>query len=204
MLGLPPSTEMNRPLPKKLIYDKFGLNATAQERFDADISRLAIVHEVSPGTLPIQPGKETASFFIVRVILKTADFSEKNIELIARLINQNLLFGLEFEGRGRLAVWRNRLLKTSWEALDRLTLQLSGLDLDAIWQQVILQVGDITLAPGRGLDEQIKLNVEREALEKKIVKLEKLARAERQPKRKFELAQEMQNLRKEKANDKQD
>ena len=65
-------------------------------------------------------------------------------------------------------------------------------------------MGDITLASGRGLDEQIRLNAEREALEKKIVKLEKLARAERQPKRKFELAQEMQNLRKEKANDKQD
>jgi len=92
-------------------------------------------------------------------------------------------------------VWRNKLLKSSWEMMDRLILQFTGLDLDAIWQQVILRVGDITLAPGRGLDEQIKLNVEREALERKIAKLEKLAGAERQPKKKFKLVQEVKSLR---------
>ena len=56
-------------------------------------------------------------------------------------------------------------------------------------------MGRIALAPVRGLDEQIRLNAEREALGKKIAKLEKLARAVRQPKRKFELVQEVKSLR---------
>ena len=55
----------------------------------------------------------------------------------------------------------------------------------------------LTLVSGRGLDEQIKLNTEREALEKKIAKLEKLARAESQPKIKFGLVREIVKLKAE-------
>ncbi|HRT83005.1 MAG TPA: DUF4391 domain-containing protein, partial [Oscillospiraceae bacterium] len=47
MLGLPKSTELHRPLPKKTIYEKFQLNTAAKEKIDADISRLTIVNEIS-------------------------------------------------------------------------------------------------------------------------------------------------------------
>lgn len=140
---------------------------------DADISRLALVHEVSPDTLPIKVGQEVASFFVLRVMLKTADNNEKNIGLIAGLIKQNLLFLPEYEGRGQLAVWRGKLLKSAWVPLDRLSLAMIGLDLDTLWQGIILQVGGIALDPRRSLDEQIRLDAQREELEKKIKQLEK-------------------------------
>jgi hypothetical protein len=50
MLGLPKATEMNRPLPKKTIFDKFKLDTADRQRFDADIKRLAIVGEISAAT----------------------------------------------------------------------------------------------------------------------------------------------------------
>jgi hypothetical protein len=50
MLGLPKATELNHPLPKKAIFDKFKPSPTDRQRFDAEIRRLAIVHELSPAT----------------------------------------------------------------------------------------------------------------------------------------------------------
>lgn len=195
MLGLPASTEINRQLPKGLVYAKFGLNAAQRERFDADISRLVMVHEVSPAALNIQAGQEVPSFFVLRVLLKRAEYDGRNLEMIARLIPQRLLFLLEWAGKGQLAVWQTRLLFSPWAPLDALSIPLNGLNLDAVWQNIVLQVGGLTLASGRTLDEQILIDEEREAVLVQIEKLEKLARAEKQPKKKYELVQEAQRLK---------
>ncbi len=53
MLNLPKSTEVNRQLPKKVFYDKFSLSPQARQSFDADISKLVIVNELSPSTTTI-------------------------------------------------------------------------------------------------------------------------------------------------------
>jgi hypothetical protein len=197
MLNLPKSTEMNRPLSKKSIYEKFKLNTAAKERFDADIRRLAIVGEVSPATVNIGAGSEVTSFYVVHIALKTADYDAKNIGLIAKLIPQNLLFVLEYEGKAQLAVWRTKLLKTEWKPLAEHGLSLQGLNLDVVWQNIIVQVGGITLEQDNSLDEQIQVNAERERITKKIEQLERQAWAEKQPKKKFELAGEIQRLKSE-------
>ena len=51
MLGFPKTTEMNKPLPKKSVYAKFSMNVAAKEKFNAGISHIAIVNEVSLQTL---------------------------------------------------------------------------------------------------------------------------------------------------------
>ena len=50
------------------------------------------------------------------------------------------------------------------------------------------------------LDEQIQLDESRQKLEKEIAKLEKLARAEKQPRKKFELVQRIKQLRRDNDN----
>ena len=46
MLGLPTTTEVNRQLPKTLVYKQFGLTTQQRDRFDVDISRMAIVKRI--------------------------------------------------------------------------------------------------------------------------------------------------------------
>lgn len=50
---------------------------------------------------------------------------------------------------------------------------------------------------GNTLDEQIAADEHRQKIEKEITKLEKQARAEKQPKKKFELAQQVKKLKDE-------
>lgn len=69
--------------------------------------------------------------------------------------------------------------------------------MDAVWENVIFQVGNIQPQTGNTLDQQITIDEQRAKLGKEIARLEKLAWAEKQPKKKFELAQKISVLRKE-------
>ena len=142
MLGLPKSTELNKQLPKKAIYAKFNMNRVAKEKFDDDIKKLVIVNEISPLTTAIANGEEISSFFVMHVSLKSESFDEKNITLISKLINQNILFVLEYEGKAKIALYYTKLMQTDWTKVEELTIQLKGLNLDSVWQNIVVQVGD--------------------------------------------------------------
>lgn len=197
MLGLPKATELSRQLPKKAIYAKFNMNTAAKERYDAVISRITIVNEVSSSTVAIAAGEEVKSFYVLLVALKRKDYDERVIGQLSRLIDQNMLFVLECGNEARLAVFRGKVMSTAWSAKENLSVSLRGLDLDAVWQNIILQIGEFRIEEGNTLDEQIAVNEKRAKLQREIEKLEKLARAEKQPKKKFELVQKINELRKE-------
>lgn len=60
-----------------------------------------------------------------------------------------------------------------------------------------MDIGEVSIADGNTLDEQIAADERRQRIEKEIAKLEKQARAEKQPKKKFELVQQIRQLEKE-------
>lgn len=194
MLGLPTATELNRPLPKTVIYAKFQMNNAAKERIDADISRLTIVNELSESKANIPAGETVKSFFVVLVTLKRKDFNPNTIATVTKLIPQNMLLVLEYGDEAKLAVYRQKLLQTDWKPKASLNVELKGLDLDKAWENIIVQVGGIQIADGNTLDEQISADEKQAKLQKEIDRLEKLARAEKQPKKKFELVQKIKTI----------
>ena len=197
MLGLPKSTEMNKQLPKKAIYAKFQMNTASKDKVDADISRIVIVNEISPSRINIPAGEEVGSFFVLLVALKKKDFDEKTIAALSKLIPQNILFVLEFEGQSKLAVYRTKLMQTDWKPTESCTLELRGLTLDKVWENAIRSLELGVWNEELSLDENLALHERREKLEKEIAKLEKQARAEKQPKKKFELVQRVRALQKQ-------
>ena len=197
MLGLPKSTEMNKQLPKKAIYAKFQMNTAVKDKIDADISRITIVDEISPSRIKIPAGEEVGSFFVLLVALKKKNFDEKTIAALSKLIPQNILFVLEFEGQSKLAVYRTKLLQTDWKPTESCTLELRGLTLDKVWENAIRSLELGVWNEELSLDENLAIHERQEKLEKEIAKLEKQARAEKQPKKKFELVQQIRQLEKE-------
>lgn len=197
MLGLPKSTEMNKQLPKKAIYAKFQMNTAAKDKVDADISRIVIVNEISPSRINIPAGEEVGSIFVLLVALKKKNFDEKTIAALSKLIPQNILFVLEFEGQSKLAVYRTKLMQTDWKPTESCTLELRGLTLDKVWENIIRSLELGVWNEELTLDENLVLHERQAKLEKEIAKLEKQARAEKQPKKKFELVQRIRQLEKE-------
>jgi len=196
MLGLPKKTELNKTIPKELIKKKFALKGPAKDCFDADIKKLAIIHELSPSSINVAAGQTVSIIYVLRVSLKTKDFDEKNIQLISRLIEQHLIFVLEHEEQACLAAFKQRLLKSPWQPQETLEIKLGGLNLDTIWENLLIDIGGIKIENGNNLDEQLVIDEKRQKLEKQIADLEKKARAESQPKKKFELVEKMRSLEK--------
>ena len=198
MLGLPKTTELNKQLPKKAIYAKFDMNAAAKEKFDADISRIAIVHEISPQTVKtIAATEEVPFFYVLLVTLKKRDYDVHTIAQISKLINQNMLLVLEYKDECRLAIYHTKLIQSDWQETADCRLQLKGLDLGAVWQNVVIQVGGIEIEEGHSLEQQIAADEHKAKVQAEIERLEKLARKETQPKKKFELVQRITKLNRE-------
>lgn len=197
MLGLPKATEMSKQLPKKNIYAKFQMSNTEKERLDADISRITIVNEISSAKVNIADGEKVKSFFVLLVALKRKDFDEKNIAALSKLISQNMLFVLEYKEECRLAIYHTKIMQTEWMPTGKTVIELKGLNLDAVWENIVLQVGGFEIERENTLDEQILLEEKRRKLKKEIERLEKKARAEKQPKKKFEIVNQIRKLIKE-------
>ena len=128
------------------------------------------------------------------IYINWRNFDERNIALLSRLIPQNILLVLECGGKDKLAVYYKKLMQTEWKVLDEQRFELTGLDLDAIWQNIIASIGGIHIEAGRTLDEQLELNEKKQKLKREIMKYEKLARKERQPRRKYEYVQKLKKL----------
>ena len=196
MLGLPQATELNKPLPKKAIYAKFNMNTAAKDKFDADISRIAIVNEVSLQTVKtLTATEEVPSFYVLLVSLKKKDYDERTVAQLFRLINQKMLLVLEYQDECRLAIFHTKLIQSDWQKTADCTVTLRGLDLSAVWQNVVTQVGGIQIEEGHSLEQQIAADEQRAKIQKEIDRLEKLARKETQPRKKFELVQNINELR---------
>lgn len=194
MLGLPKATEMSKQLPKKAIYTKFQMNTTAKAKIDADISRITIVNEIAPSKVNIPAGEDVKSFFVLLVSLKKKEYDEKTIATLSKLIPQNILFVLEYENESRLAIYHTKVMQTEWKPTENQQIELQGLNLDTVWENIVKSLECGVWNEELSLDENIALHNKQEQLKKQIEKLEKQARAEKQPKKKFELVQHIKKL----------
>lgn len=196
MLGLPQSTEVKRPLPKAQLYKRFDWKPSQRESFDGQVSRLDFVNWIAPRTLPaIAEGNEVKEIFVIEVSLKSRDFDQKSIALLAKCIPQRVIYLLRFEDEAMLAVYHAKLFTASWQSLDSATVELSGLNLDAVWQSIVSSIGQFSVEQENSLTEQIKVDEERDKLLRQIAALERQMNATKQPRRKRELFLELQKLK---------
>ena len=196
MYGLPQRTEINKPLHKTKVFEKFDLTASQRDSFDADISRMFITHVVAESTIPtIKAGKEIADFYIIEVSLKRREYAPKNIELLAKFIPRKILFVLHFEEKAQFAIHHTKLICSEWQQRDTLNVPLAGLNLDAVWENIVATIGSITVQEGNTLTEQIVIDDERAKLMKQIELLEKKARTEKQPRKKLELFEKLKDFK---------
>ena len=158
------------------------------------LSRSTIVNEIAPNKVNIPAGEDVKSFFVLLVSLKRKEYDEKTIATLSKLILQNILFIHEYENESRLAIYHTKVMQTAWKPIEEQKVELKGLNLDTVWENIVIAVGGVNIEKGNTLDEQIEVNDKKQKLEKEIARLEKKARAEKQPKKKFELVQRIKVL----------
>lgn len=174
MYALPNSTLLSKQIPKKAIFEKFALPTAQRQRIDADIARIDIIARLAQDTLPaIAGGKEVKDIYVLSVSLKTKDYHPDSIKLLARLIPQHMLFVLCYQQQAQLAIIHERLHTSGWNVKDELRIPLSGLNFDALWEHLVVTIGDISLNTEQTLDERIQNKQEQERILKEIEQLER-------------------------------
>lgn len=196
MLGLPQVTEVNRPLPKAGLYRRLDWKPSQREGFDRDVARLDFVNWVAPRTLPaIVEGLEVKEIYVVKVSLKRRDFDLKHIVLLGRSIPQRIVYVLCYKDEVMMAVYHTKLFASAWQLSETDTLPLNGLNLDAVWQNIVTFIGQFQVEHGHTLNEQIQVNEARAKLERQIAALEHQMNVTKQPRQKRELFVELQKLK---------
>ena len=196
MFQLPPATAINKPLYKKAVFEKFNLKAAERDRFDADISRMALVARVSTATVPaLTKGKEIEGFYVLQVALKRKDYDSKNILLLQKLIPQKMVFAMQHEEQIQFCIFHTRLQQSEWMPTSEAAIPLQGLTLDDVWNNIVATIGSLDAQAEESIEEQIIHREQREKLLRQIESLEKQCRTEKQTRRKYELHQQIIKLK---------
>ena len=209
MLGLPRSTEFNKRIPKQKFYENLPVTPAIKKTFTEQIKIIYWRNKLAATTLNIAPGEQVTEIEVFEVRLNAEDLDENVLRLIDREIPYHILFLLEYDGKykavmgykeaagsGKAAFKVDRYYHTDWLAEEDLPLHLEGLTIDAVYENLIRQIAGDRLTGGESttLKESVEQQKQREQLEKQIAALEAKIKAEKQPKKKFELVQKLRRL----------
>lgn len=128
--------------------------------------------------------------------MKRREYDAKNILLLTRLIAQHMVFALRYEEQVQFAIFHTRLFTTAWQPVGQASLPLSGLNLDAVWENIVKVIGHIEVAEGQTLTEQIADNDQRAKLLAQIAALERKMANEKQPRRRREYFEQIKKIKK--------
>ena len=198
MYGLPLNTFINKPLYKKAVFEKFNLKAAERDRFDADISRMALVARISTATVPaLTKGEEIEGFYVLQVALKRKDYDTKNILMLQKLIPQKMVFAMQYEEQTQFCIYHTRLQQSEWRPTNEATIPLQGLTLDDVWNNIVATIGGLDAQAEESIEEQIIHREQRDKLLRQIESLERQCRTEKQTRKKYELHQQIIKLKEE-------
>ena len=212
MLGFPQTTEFNKRIPKQKFYENLDVSPALKRVFVEQIKLIHWRNNLAESTLNIAPGQAVTEIEVIEIKLTQPQLDEAVLRQIDKEIPYHILFVLSYGNKvqawtgykeaaesGKKAFKVNKYYHTEWMLEDELILDIEGLNMDAVWDNFIIQIGGVELEQGNDLAEQIAVDERKEKLIKEIEKLEKQARNEKQPNKKFELAQKVKAL-KEKLN----
>lgn len=201
MIDFPESTAVHRRIPKEAFYKHLPLTAALKAKFISDVDRIVVENSLTKRNLNFAKDSEIKEIMLLSITLKKQNFDGKIVEAIARQNPHKLIFLIEYEGEGQLAIYHSKLYRTEWMKKDDLNLTLSGNTIDEIWDDLVRQIAisseTVLQRQDQTIDEQLKEQDEINRLNKLIQKTERAAWKEQQPKKKFELYTKLQEYKKQ-------
>lgn len=209
MIVFPKSTLVGKPVPKTAFYRNLEVNSKMKQRFVDSVESITWTAKLAPSTLSVADGKTVHEIAVFRMVLKKEEVPSDVLTLIDKQMPRHTLFLLQHDDDFCLLVnykeWHDaantrfdivKTFQTGWTSADKLSLSLDGQDMDAVYSAIVKQVAgaDIT-SEAKDIHTAVAQTKEQEALRQKIAALEAKIAKERQPKKKFELHQQLVKLK---------
>lgn len=211
MLGLPKTTELNRRIPKQKFYEKLTVTAPLKRAFIEQIKEIYWRNVIATRTVNLEEGKTVKEIEVFEIRLTSPKLDIAVLKLIDKEVPYHIVFLLEHKGKFQAwtayketALTGNALFKvgvyfhTDWLFEQKLPLKMEGLNVDAIYENFVRQIGGTELY--KDCVEPLKVSVERvelrKALEKKVKLWESKIRKEKQLNKQIVINAELKSLKK--------
>lgn len=193
MITLPESTKYGRRIPKNKFYQNLNLSKKVKKQFIDEIDTLIWQNKISPDTIGISPGEEVIEIEVIEIQLHQRGISKNILEIIDRGIPYHLLFILTFGDVAQFAIGYKEKIKkkddkyrvegyyfSEWVSHEDLTIELKGLNLDRIYENLIRQFIPSEIPQAQTLKDTIILHKEIEKQTVLCALLEKKVKSEKQ------------------------
>lgn len=212
MIGLPESTTFNRRIPKQKFYEHISVTPALKRQFIDQIKTIWWSNKLAETTVNVPAGGSVTEIEVFRIELTGRELDTNVLLQIDREIPYHIVFLLEYEGKyqawaafkesaesGKNAFRVEMYYHTDWMEESALPLHIEGLDLDAVYENFVRQIGGDALRTSEPetLRNSVERDKQRQALEKQIRALQAKIRKEKQFNRQVEMSTELKRLRKE-------
>lgn len=209
MITFPESTLVGKTVPKTAFYRNLEVNGKMRQRFVDDVASVTWTAKLAPSTLSVADGKTVHEIAVFRIELKGEAVPTDVLAFIDRQMPRHTLFLLQRDDDFCLLVnykeWHDaantrfdivKTFQTSWTSADKLSLSLEGQDMEAVYSAIVKQVAGAGItSEAKDIHTAVAQTKEQEALRQKMAALEAKIAKERQPKKKFELHQQLVKLK---------
>ncbi|MHB1419804.1 MAG: DUF4391 domain-containing protein [Bacillota bacterium] len=210
MLAFPKSTEYGRRIPKNKFYEHLPVTQEIKRLFIDQIAGVTWRNKLSPETLNVEAGKRVREIEVIAIQLNQRDIDRRVLQLIDKGIPYHLLFQLEHCGKVQLRIGFKeqgaagadsfkvlQYYQTEWSAPEDIIVALNGLNMDALYDNLIVQIAGDVLDTGQAPD--LKTAIDRQAAMDKLIKqiatLENKRNQENQLNRQIEINAQIKALK---------
>lgn len=215
MFDLPASTHFGKRVPKQRFYENLSVSPQLKRVFVEQIESIVWEHKLAASTLNVQAGDAVQEVEIMVLHLRQKGLPTTVLERLDREIPYHILFLLEYAEEYQAWIGYKRAsagaspfkvdayYHTDWYSRDALPLEVQGLTLDAIYENLVRQIAGEHLqtadageedAP-QTLRESVQRAQQRQKLQARIDRLTRQIYREKQFNRQMELNAELRKLR---------
>ena len=201
-MNFPETTIVHKKIPKKTLYEQAEINSATKNLFSEQIDSIFWEHKICKDTVNVEIGQKIKEIAIIKIILSNPQIDISILKIINKVIPYPILFLLNYQDTFKAGMFHTssidksvKYYDTDWAREKELDISICGMNMDAVYENFILQIIGISKDFSMSFDEQLYKIEQKAKLEKEIARLEKQARNEKQPKKKFELVQEIKRLK---------
>jgi len=194
MINLPDRCKVNKFIPKKTFYEKIGISTSVKDDFINNIDKITWLYKLSEDTLGISKSQEVEEIQIFEIILKERVLPKNIIKIISKAIPYKILFVLKYDKDYCYSIKVDNIYFTEWN--EDIELNINGLTLETIYENIvksIIKENNNTNTFDNIIENKSKVD----ELSKKIEQLANKVNNEKQFNKKVELNLELQRLKKE-------
>ena len=194
MISLPDRCKVNKFIPKKTFYEKIGVSTSVKDDFINNIDKITWLYKLSEDTLGISKSQDVEEIQIFEIILKEKVLPKNIIKIISKAIPYKILFVLKYDKDYCYSIKVDNIYFTEWN--EDIELNINGLTLETIYENIVKSIIKENNNTNT-FDDIIENKSKVDELTKKIEQLTNKVNNEKQFNKKVELNLELQRLKKE-------